>query len=252
MIVFPMAGLSSRFTRAGYEKPKYMLPLGEQTMFATVVNGFRVCFQNEPFLFICRDVAQTPAFIDAELAKMSPRPSKVQIIVLEQETEGQAETVYRGLQMAGVAASEPLTIFNIDSLRHTFTYPDDLDLTAIDGYVEAFHGAGEHWSFVKPAAGKEAQKIAGEVMEKKRISDLCSTGLYYFRETGLFTQLFEKTLSSPSEELQGGERYIAPLYNDAIQAGYDIRYTVIAAQDISFTGTPAEYEDYLATLQGNL
>ncbi|EAL5008357.1 capsular biosynthesis protein, partial [Campylobacter jejuni] len=25
IIIFPMAGLSSRFTKAGYDKPKYML-----------------------------------------------------------------------------------------------------------------------------------------------------------------------------------------------------------------------------------
>ena len=27
MIVFPMAGLSRRFSEAGYDQPKYMLPL---------------------------------------------------------------------------------------------------------------------------------------------------------------------------------------------------------------------------------
>ncbi|EDP5628571.1 capsular biosynthesis protein, partial [Campylobacter jejuni] len=27
IIIFPMAGLSSRFTKAGYDKPKYMLDL---------------------------------------------------------------------------------------------------------------------------------------------------------------------------------------------------------------------------------
>ena len=31
MIVFPMAGLSSRFTKAGYDRPKWMLPLAGVT-----------------------------------------------------------------------------------------------------------------------------------------------------------------------------------------------------------------------------
>lgn len=248
MIVFPMAGLSSRFTRAGYKQPKYMLPLGSDTMFASVVKGFQACFETEPFLFICRDIEDTPRFIKTELARMSPAPRQVEVIVLDQETEGQAETVYLGLKAAQTDPSNPLTIFNIDSLRHAFTYPEDLDLSAIDGYLEVFQGDGDHWSFVKPVPGQEAQKVAGQVTEKQRISDLCSTGLYYFRTTALFCNLFENTLASASKDLQGGERYIAPLYNDALQSGYDIRYSVISPQEITFTGTPDEYESYVANL----
>ncbi|EDP5982441.1 capsular biosynthesis protein, partial [Campylobacter jejuni] len=38
IIIFPMAGLSSRFTKAGYDKPKYMLDLKGNSVFFHAVN----------------------------------------------------------------------------------------------------------------------------------------------------------------------------------------------------------------------
>ena len=47
-------------------------------------------------------------------------------------------------------------------------------------------------------------------------------------------------------ELDGGELYVAPLYNHLIAAGQDIRFTEIAPDEVIFCGIPAEYEAFLA------
>lgn len=242
MIVFPMAGLSSRFTKAGYDRPKYMLPLGQSTMFAEAVSGFSALYESEAFLFICRNIADTEAFIHAELARMPERPRSYQVVVLDAPTSGQAETVYEGLRRAGVSDNTRLTIFNIDSHRKQFAYPKGFDIEQVDGYLEVFYGDGDHWSFVRPDDTAPGTFKAAAVTEKVRISDLCSTGLYYFRRTALFRCFYEQTLTVEASELQGGERYIAPLYNMALKEGCDIRYDLISRGDISFTGTPDEYE----------
>lgn len=39
IIIFPMAGLSSRFAKAGYDKPKYMLDLKGNSVFFHAVNS---------------------------------------------------------------------------------------------------------------------------------------------------------------------------------------------------------------------
>lgn len=245
MIVFPMAGLSSRFTKAGYNKPKYMLPVGDGSMFSAAVKSFSALFETDEVLFVCRDVANTQEFIETELARMRPRPSKSRIVVLDGPTSGQAETVYKGLQHAQVADDTPLTIFNIDSIRHRFSHPVLFDVMKVDGYLEVFRGAGDHWSFVRPAGGDTTEGAVVEVAEKQRISNLCSTGLYYFRRADMFCSLYEETLSQDPATLQGGERYVAPLYNSAIRKGWDIRYSSVDSADIDFTGTPDEYEAYL-------
>jgi len=246
MIVLPMAGLSSRFFKAGYTKPKYMLDLHGQTVFAHALGSFRAYFGQEPITIICRADYDTPDFVRAECAKAGLTGDDLALVVLEQETAGQAETVALGLERAGADADAPLTIFNIDTFRPGFTHPTAFDLSAVDGYVEVFQGPGEHWSFVRPDTSDPDAFRAAEVAEKVRISDLCSTGLYYFRSVGLFQKLYAPIAAKDPATLQGGERYIAPLYNDALKLGHDIRYALIEAEEVLFCGTPDEYDALLA------
>ena len=242
MIVLPMAGLSSRFFKAGYTQPKYMLDLHGQTVFAHALGSFRAYFGQERILIICRADYDTPEFVRAECVKAGLSEADLDLVVLDHETAGQAETVALGLERAEADPEAPLTIFNIDTFRPGFTHPKAFDLGAIDGYVEVFQGPGEHWSFVRPDTSNPEAFRAAEVAEKVRISDLCSTGLYYFRDVALFQTLYAPIAAKDPATLQGGERYIAPLYNDAIGQGADIRYALIGADEVLFCGTPDEYD----------
>lgn len=241
MIVLPMAGLSQRFFKAGYTVPKYMLDLHGRTVFAHAAGSFSGLFGQEEFLFICRDVYDTPDFIRSECRKMGLPENSCRIVALDAETAGQAETVAAGLNAARVGDAEPLTIFNIDTIREGFHHPETIDRATVDGYLEVFPGDGTHWSFVRPDDTDPQACRAAEVAEKVRISNLCSTGLYHFRTAGLFRDLYAEIATRNPAELQGGERYIAPLYNIAIQRGLDIRYSPIAPGEVRFCGTPDEY-----------
>lgn len=242
MIVLPMAGLSSRFFRAGYTLPKYMLKLHGHSVFAHALGSFSTLFGQERFLIICRDVYGTSDFVLEECEKLSLPKSSVDLVVLDKETLGQAETVSEGLRIANVHPSTPTTVFNIDTFRPNFSHPSDIDLTKVDGYLEVFKGSGNQWSFVLPDLESPSKFRVKEVAEKLRISNLCSDGLYHFRNAGLFHEIYEKVRDMDPCQLQGGERYVAPLYNIAISRGFDIRYTIVEARCVRFCGTPAEYE----------
>lgn len=242
MIVIPMAGQSRRFAQAGYDKPKYMLDLNGQSLFSRAVASFRLLFESETFLFVFRDVAGTKAFIEAELAGLGIAPERILLHVLEAPTSGQAETVAAALRALKVPEATPLTIFNIDTIRHDYVFPLGIDPETTDGYVEVFRGEGEHWSFVRPERDQGAVGRALEVAEKQRISDLCSTGLYYFRSVGMYLSLYAETEGLSPEELQGGERYVAPLYQRALNHGHEIAYHVVDIAQLDFAGTPDEYE----------
>ncbi|GBR54929.1 dTDP-glucose pyrophosphorylase [Neokomagataea thailandica NBRC 106555] len=238
MIVIPMAGLSSRFTRAGYDRPKYMLPLGEQTVFDHAISGFSALFETVPFLFIARSVNDTEAFIKAATARM--KIADVRVVILDRETSGQAETVELGIRAANIDADTPLTIFNIDTFRRDFTFPEAPWFAHSDGYLEVFRGEGANWSYVKP--GEETHEpIALETAEKKPISDLCCDGLYHFARADDFLRALECERASPSAP----ELYVAPLYNHLIQEGKRIHYDLVAADVITFCGVPSEYEALL-------
>lgn len=248
MIIFPMAGLSSRFRKAGYDKPKYMLPAHGRSLFAHAVSSFRSYFEHEAILFICLDVQDTPTFVRSECEKLGLK--SYSLVTLSEPTSGQAETVYKGIREVGSSDGTPMTVFNIDTFRPDFHYPSRFDVSKVDGYLEVFRGEGDHWSFAEPAEADLSDSKVIRVTEKNRISDLCSTGLYYFRQQKFFTDAYEKIASKPVESLQGGERYIAPLYNDLIAAGLDIRYEIISSDDVIFCGIPSEYDAFLGKLDG--
>ncbi|MFN2289502.1 MAG: hypothetical protein ABR578_14325 [Chromatocurvus sp.] len=238
MIILPMAGLSSRFFKAGYTVPKYMLDLHGAPVFDHALGSFARLFGRERFIIICRDIAGTPAFVRTRAVALGLDPDQLEVVVLERETAGQAETVAAGLRAAGVVGGSPITIFNIDTFRPRFAHPESFDVTTVDGYLEVFIGPGDHWSFVKPCAGTDR---VVEVAEKLRISDMCSDGLYHFRSATHYLELFSEVEDRDPISLQGGEYYIAPLYNTAIARGADIRYTVVSLENIRFCGTPEEY-----------
>jgi hypothetical protein len=242
VIVIPMAGLSRRFAEAGYALPKYMLEARGRTLFAHAVGGFAAYFDRLPFLFVARDVAGTPDFVARECASLGVREART--VVLDAPTAGQSETVALGLQRAGVAPGEPVTVFNIDTFRPGFRFPDGFDPGAVDGYLEVFRGSGANWSYVRPAAAG-SDRVA-ETTEKVPISDLCCTGLYHFREAGAFLDAHARFAAGEAAAMGLRELYVAPLYNLLIRDGRDIRFHEIGAEEVIFCGVPAEYDAFRA------
>jgi dTDP-glucose pyrophosphorylase len=84
------------------------------------------------------------------------------------------------------------------------------------------------------------------VAEKLAISDLCCTGLYYFRRVGDFRWAYRHP-ASPLSPAEQQECYVAPLYNALIASGERIAFTEIASSQIVFCGTPQQYEEAAAS-----
>ncbi len=238
MIVISMAGMSSRFFDAGYTEPKYQLRAFGDSLFAHSIRSFERYFDDTPFLFITLEQYSAADFVRAECDNLGIRDAK--IIVLDELTRGQAETVQKGLAVA-VVHDEPITIFNIDTAEPGFVQPGFVE--ECDGYLDVFVGTGDNWSFAKPSPDGGDRVV--ETAEKNPISDLCSTGLYHFASSDDFLSAYHSQLEGGLEGLTRGEIYVAPLYNFLIASGKDIRYRVLDAEDVIFFGTPAEYEALL-------
>lgn len=238
MIVIPMAGLSQRFRDAGYTLPKYMLDLHGRSVFAHTVGSFRQYFATEPFLFIARGEADTQDFIRQEVERMGI--ARIEIVMLSEPTLGQADTVRLGIQAAGLALDDSLTIFNIDTIRPGFHYPDRQWMQSADGYLEVMNANDPGYSFAKPHSMGE-ERVA-ETAEKRVISHLASTGLYYFRGAADFLNAFEIERASPSAQ----ELYVAPMYNSLIRGGKDVRYYEVSNSEVIFCGTPSQYEGLIS------
>lgn len=238
MIVIPMAGMSSRFFKAGYSKPKYMLEAHGKTLFELSVESFQRYFATHEFLFIVKDIFDTPTFVQEKAQSMGIKQAHV--VVLDSDTRGQAETVTLGLekfQNRDNKFNGAITIFNIDTFRPNFIFPD---LTKCeDGYLEVFEGSGDNWSFAKPLSNDSTLVV--ETAEKRPISNLCSTGLYHFNHIQDYFDAYYAYLDLPQEQWDKGELYIAPLYNQLIKNGLKIHYHLIERSEVIFCGVPDEY-----------
>jgi hypothetical protein len=235
MFIFPMMGISDRFRRAGYQEPKFMLPLCDETVFHHVVRSFSNYFDTDEFLFIAPNQVRHTTFIEQVLRELRVH---YRLTTLDHPTQGQAQTVALGLAATGVKECEEIYLFNIDTIRPGFTKPQPE--TVGDAWLEVFHGEGNHWSFI--LSGQECRVL--RTTEKDRISDLCSDGLYYFRQKIWFDKAYQN--ATCTQQTTNGEYYIAPLYNYLIDQGLCVRYGLIDTEQVIFCGTPNDYKALLA------
>ena len=241
MIIFiPMAGLSARFTRAGYTLPKYMLFAGDQSLFRIAVSSFATQFDTARFVFLYRNIFDTKTFIESECALLGIK--QFDLIEIEHPTRGQAETVKFGIDhLLQSGIEDEMLVFNADTAKKSFIIPDFINET--DGYLEVFEAEGDHWSFAEPVTGS-TNRVA-RTTEKLRISNLCSNGLYHFKTMQLFTDAYQRSFENTHHT---GEYYIAPMYNALIGTGKKIHFLLQPKSAMLLFGTPAEYIDFIKSV----
>ena len=231
-VVITMAGLGSRFKKAGYTCPKYMIEVQNRTLFAwsmLSLKGFADIVGT--YFFIVRRADGAKPFIQEQCAVLGIK--KYEIIEIDYLTDGQATTVT--LAAAQWDAGKALLIYNIDT--YVEEYAMESKQLKGDGFIPCFAGQGDHWSFVK----LDESGAAVEVREKERISENCTVGAYYFESAKLYLELYEEFYKD-NANLAKGEKYVAPLYNQLISKGGKVYISILESERVHVLGTPEEVE----------
>lgn len=239
-IVITMAGLGSRFRKAGYNVPKYMIEAHGKTLFEWSMESLLGFNDKEnDYIFIVRKEDESSDFIKAKCSEMNL--NNVTMIGIDYLTDGQATTAMLGNKYW--KKESELMIYNID----TYVEANEMKSSQIagDGFIPCFHAPGDHWSFVK----LDEEGKAVEVKEKVRISDNCTLGAYYFKSCKLYEDLYQEYYSS-NENLEKGEKYVAPLYNYLISKGGDVRISIVDFDKVHVLGTPEELNVFIETYKG--
>ncbi|RKD34832.1 glycosyltransferase family 2 protein [Lacrimispora algidixylanolytica] len=240
-IVITMAGEGSRFKKAGYQVPKYMIEVHGKTLFEwsmLSLKGYQDIVDH--YIFVVRGIDFPAEFIGHECEKLGIL--KHEVIEIDYLTDGQATTAL--LAKNAWTPNHGLLIYNIDTYVEAFNM-NDKELKG-DGFIPCFKGQGDHWSFVRLDDGGRAE----EVREKVRISDYCTLGAYYFKSCQLYQELYEEYYSS-DENLEKGEKYVAPLYNYLIRSKNGSVYiSVVEQEKIHVLGTPEELDVFKSSYQG--
>ena len=130
--------------------------------------------------------------------------------------------------------TDKILIFNIDTFFKSDTLEKKL-LSEPDGLVGCFKSRNINYSYAKLEKG-----FVTKTAEKKVISNLALSGLYYFGEFSYFVESANYIISNNIHV--NNEYYIAPVYNYLIDKGKKI--IIDKVKDISIIGVPSDYENY--------
>lgn len=236
-VVITMGGLGSRFKKVGYKVPKYMIQAKGKTLFEwsmVSLEGYMADVDKYIFIAMKDETVDVGKFIE-EQCNMLNLPEH-HVILLDYLTDGQATTA--SLAEKYWNPDHALLIYNID------TYVESGEMNSGDlkgdGFIPCFQGEGNHWSFVRL---DDTGKVV-EIKEKKRISNYCTLGAYYFKTCRLYKKLYDEYYSK-SQELVNGEKYVAPLYDYLLEKGGEIYISNIAHEKVHVLGTPEELQAFL-------
>ena len=234
-VIITMAGLGTRFRRAGYTVPKYMIEAKGKTLFEWSMDSL-IGYNDHVsrYIFVVRKEDGSGDFIREQIAKYGIHDTE--IVEIDYMTDGQATTCMLALPYCD--PDEAIMVYNID----TYVEPNEMRYEDIsgDGHIPCFHAEGDHWSFAKL---DEDGKVT-EVREKVRISDNCTLGAYYFSSARLYQRMYEEYYADDSK-MEKNEKYIAPLYNYMIEKGLPVTISIVDAKKVHVLGTPEELQVFL-------
>jgi dTDP-glucose pyrophosphorylase len=227
------AGEGSRLRDVSPHRSKTLLKLRGKTLLEHSLKSLPLRTGDE-IVFLHRLAGDDFSRAQAVLEKFS-RYGRIVPLGLDRLTSGQAETAYHART---VISHSRIAIYNTDTSFRSRDLKIALHQHDFDGVAPCYKAPGESWSFFKTVDDGPFFK-ATDVQEKKRISDWCSTGFYYFKDADLF---FSEVAGILERGPQKQELYVAPLYARWIAAGRDVR--VVDCEEFKPMGTPEQVQAF--------
>ena len=112
----------------------------------------------------------------------------------------------------------------------------------IDGGMLTFEATHPKWSFAK--LGSDG--YVTEVAEKKPISNIATTGIYYWKHGSDYVKYAEQMIEKDIRV--NNEFYVCPVFNEAIADGKKIK--IFPTKKMWGIGTPEDLDTYLRNYKG--
>ena len=222
------AGLGKRFLKERIKPPKPLVKVkGLELIFWSLRS-----FKFEPFdnlYIVCLKTDLLKQKINKKLLLLYPHLN-VFWLELDSIKNGQLLSALEAINYFGI--KNELIIHNCDtSFRLNNCEFNNLKKEDIFGIIPYFISDGDNWSFINVDNG-----LIREVKEKKRISDKCSVGTYYFLDAEILVKLADAYILQNKNYLN--EFYIAPIYDYAINNAFKV--LPIQCESVMTFGTPKE------------
>ncbi len=223
-IVVPMAGRGSRFSNAGYKLPKPLIEIYGRPMIEYVINNIKPEFEHK-FIFICLEEHIEKYNLKEELNKIS---EGCVVIPVSTVTEGAACTVL--LAEKYIDNDSPMMIANSDQFVDVDINEYLSHIQDNDGLIMTMSANDPKWSFIK----YDDNKFVNLIREKEVISSEATVGIYNYKKGSDFVKYAKQMIDKDIRV--NNEFYVAPVYNEMIEAGEKIVYYNIGSEDNGMYG----------------
>lgn len=232
-ILIPMAGLGSRFQKAGYLEPKPLIDVLGEPMIKWAMKSFDFLSKLKKYnlIFVILEAHDKEYQLGKKLIELFG--PKATIIKIDQVTEGQSATCLAAKKF--INNYNKLFIYNCDTYS-TAPIWEMIETEDPDGILSCFESNQPKYSYIKV----DEQGFGVETAEKVVISNLACTGLYYFKRGHDFVTVAEKMIAK--KEKHGSEYYVTPLYNELLKSGKKIKPVMVNRNYV--LGTPEELDNF--------
>lgn len=232
IVIIPMAGEGQRFKDKGYTHPKFLISIRGKPMIQWVLESLNVPAH---YYLVVREEHVDQYHLRDMFQSLLPYSHT--LVTVPGKTEGAACTVQAALAQANL--SEPLVIANSDQVIGW--NPTEFLLTmqeqGLDGGIPVFKSVHPKWSYAK--TDPQTQRVI-EVAEKRPISPWATVGVYYFKSAAGFDAGASAMIAA--NKRVNGEFYVAPVYNELIAKGQQVR--VWEVDSMWSLGTPEDLEEF--------
>ncbi len=201
-VIIPCAGSSNRFPNM---RPKWMLthPDGDM-MVKKSIAGLNISQENV-IVTILNEHEEKYDIIRGLKENMG---EKIRIVVLDEKTKSQPETVYLTLKKTGI--NESFLVKDSDNMFSFNLKDENVNYVCYSDIHEHEEINPGNKSYVK----LNEQDIIMDIVEKKVISSFFNVGGYYFRNPKIFMESFEKL--NEKRNNNHSELYVSHIIQDLI------------------------------------
>ncbi|WP_421856324.1 glycosyltransferase family 2 protein [Marinomonas sp.] len=235
-VVIPMAGAGSRFSEAGYEKPKPFIDVNGKPMIQRVLENLK--YPEARYILVAR---KDHLEKEKDLVAKIEEEFNAFFIPIENITEGTACTVLCARKF--INNDDALLIANSDQIvdMDIAMFIDDCIGRGIDGSILTFVDKYKDpkWSFAKI----NEDDFVTEVREKVVISEYATVGVYLYSKGSAFVDAAIDMIVE--NDRINGEFYTCPTYNYAIKEKMLIGIYNIEPEKMHGIGTPNDLNLYL-------
>lgn len=231
-IVIPMAGRGSRFAKAGYDLPKPLIDVNGKPMIERVINNVSPNCEHR-FIFICQEEHLKKYELENFLSKKCP---SCKIVTVDHITDGAACTVL--LAEKYINSNDPLMIANSDQYVDIDINDYISAMADYDGLIMTMPASDPKWSFIQ----YDKNGFVTKLREKEVISNEATVGIYNYKYGSDFVKYAKQMINKNIRV--NNEFYVAPVYNEMIDAGKKIVFKNIGDKMYGL-GTPEDLNAFL-------